>query len=198
MLQSTNHRAVEPIIATLLVVAITVVGGILVFVFTQSFFSEEQIVGPTFDNLEIFGYNAQDLAVNGHNGEALFCGSAPPASNDMTDGDCLMIFVTNKGDKSATIDKVRVFGSTYSQNSGGNGSCQTTEGSFSIHEGDSLTDTVIVTPNTDASVCVVYDADGKTGVIKIGRTIPVQIQTSNGQVSQINIVNGASRACPCV
>ena len=39
----TKSRAVSPIIATLLLVAITVVGGTIIFVFSQSFFNTTQI-----------------------------------------------------------------------------------------------------------------------------------------------------------
>ena len=44
----SNHRAVAPVIATLLMVAIAVVGGTIIFVFSQGFFSSSQISGrPT-------------------------------------------------------------------------------------------------------------------------------------------------------
>jgi len=41
----TSRRAVAPVIATLLLVAIAVVGGSIVFVFSQGFFSSAQISG---------------------------------------------------------------------------------------------------------------------------------------------------------
>jgi len=185
-----KHRAVAPIIATLLMVAIAVVGGILIFVFTQGFFSESQVVGPTFDNLEIFGYDARDTGVESYDGFTLSsCGD--DSGNNLIDGDCLAIFVTNKGDKAGTIDKVRVFGDTYSLVAGGSDTCTGTPGTFNIMEDDG-DDVAIVNPNRDVTVCIVYEDDA-TGIVKIGRTIPVQLQTGNGQTSQINVVNGALR-----
>ena len=41
-----SQRAVAPIIATLLMVAISVVGGILIFVFAQGFFTDTNIQTP--------------------------------------------------------------------------------------------------------------------------------------------------------
>ena len=183
-----KHRAVAPIIATLLMVAIAVVGGILIFVFTQGFFSEGQVVGPTFDNLEIFGYDARDDGVETFDGTDITC-AGETTTNRMADDDCLVIFVTNKGDKASTIDKVRVFGDTYSQ--AADACTAGSPGEFNLYD-DTTTDIAIVNPNKDVSVCIVY-SDADTGEIKIGRTIPVQLQSGNGQTSQVNVINGALR-----
>ncbi|MEK0367486.1 MAG: archaellin/type IV pilin N-terminal domain-containing protein, partial [Nitrosopumilus sp.] len=57
----TSRRAVAPVIATLLLVAIAVVGGSIVFVFSQGFFSSAQISGaPQIESLRIIGYDATD------------------------------------------------------------------------------------------------------------------------------------------
>ena len=53
----TNRRAVAPVIATLLMVAIAVVGGTIIFVFSQGFFSQSQISGnPSIESVKILGY----------------------------------------------------------------------------------------------------------------------------------------------
>ena len=58
----TSRRAVAPVIATLLLVAIAVVGGSIVFVFSQGFFSSAQISGaPQIESLQITGYDATDV-----------------------------------------------------------------------------------------------------------------------------------------
>ena len=59
----TSRRAVAPVIATLLLVAIAVVGGSIVFVFSQGFFSSAQISGaPQIESLQVIGYDASDVA----------------------------------------------------------------------------------------------------------------------------------------
>ncbi len=63
-------RGVAPVIATLLLVAIAVVGGSIIFVFAQGFFSSAQVSGsPTIELVKIIGYDARDvLKVKAHDG----------------------------------------------------------------------------------------------------------------------------------
>jgi len=73
----TNRRAVAPVIATLLMVAIAVVGGTIIFVFAQGFFSQAQISGtPSIESVKIIGYDARDIsALRAHDGQTM-----PPLS----------------------------------------------------------------------------------------------------------------------
>ena len=185
--KTSNHKAVAPIIATLLMVAIAVVGGILIFVFTQGFFADEQVVGPTVDNIRIFGYNTVDgvSTVDDYNGENF--GACGAFSNTLTLNDCFAIFIENLGDKPVAIQAVRVFGETYTPSSTSN-ACAATSGEFTMHTAPGATISIL-NPNTQASLCIEYNGND----IKAGRTIPVQVETSNGQSSQINIINGAVR-----
>ncbi|HSB50681.1 MAG TPA: archaellin/type IV pilin N-terminal domain-containing protein, partial [Nitrosopumilaceae archaeon] len=58
--QTRKNRAVAPVIATLLMVAIAVVGGTIIFVFAQGFFSQSQISGtPSIESVKILGYDAR-------------------------------------------------------------------------------------------------------------------------------------------
>ena len=100
----TSRRAVAPVIATLLLVAIAVVGGSIVFVFSQGFFSSAQISGaPTIESLQINGYDASDVDnLQLHDGsdidqqltQTVFSG----APNDgLLTGERVAIYVTNQG-----------------------------------------------------------------------------------------------------
>ncbi len=56
-----HRRGVAPVIATLLLVAIAVVGGSIIFVFAQGFFSTSQVSGtPAIEFIKIIGYDARD------------------------------------------------------------------------------------------------------------------------------------------
>jgi len=68
--KSFPRRGVAPVIATLLLVAIAVVGGSIIFVFAQGYFSTSQVSGtPTIELIEIIGYDARDvLKVKAHDG----------------------------------------------------------------------------------------------------------------------------------
>ena len=64
-----ERRGVAPIIVTLLMVAIAVVGGILIFVFAQGFFSSSQVEGPAIESVTMIGYDTRDVAaVENHAG----------------------------------------------------------------------------------------------------------------------------------
>ena len=70
-----TRRAVAPIIATLLLVAIVAVGAGVIFAFSQGFFSEQQIssVG-TIESLTVTGYDARDIADILREKTAFICG----------------------------------------------------------------------------------------------------------------------------
>ena len=52
-----KRRAVSPIIATLLLVAIAVVGGAIIFSFSQGYFASTQLSGPpAVDLINVLGY----------------------------------------------------------------------------------------------------------------------------------------------
>ena len=58
-----TKRGVAPVIATLLLVAIAVVGGTIIFTFTEGFFSSAQISGSTVvESLTILGYDARTVS----------------------------------------------------------------------------------------------------------------------------------------
>ena len=56
-----TRRAVSPIIATLLLVAIAVVGGAIIFSFSQGYFASTQLSGPpAVDLVNVLGYDLSD------------------------------------------------------------------------------------------------------------------------------------------
>ena len=97
-----KRRSVAPVIATLLMVAIAVVGGMLVFVFAQDFFtSTDSMTGPTIELLQIFGYDARDVAddplVGIENDEGDGCTVKGTAGGDLEDEDTIALYVRNLG-----------------------------------------------------------------------------------------------------
>jgi len=128
IIQSRERRAVAPIIATLLMVAIAVVGGILIFVFAQGFFTDTNIAGPSIDSLEIFGFDARDSGLIGapicsaatsrasHTGTCITSVGATASTantNRLNEGDPILIYVRNSGGKAVTVSSVNVAGRTY-------------------------------------------------------------------------------------
>jgi len=116
----TSRRAVAPVIATLLLVAIAVVGGSIVFVFSQGFFSSAQISGaPQIESLQIDGYDASDVNnLQLHDGSLVDQQATPNifsgvASNGLLTGERVAVYVTNQGVSQAALTEVRFAGSVY-------------------------------------------------------------------------------------
>ena len=111
----TSRRAVAPIIATLLLVAIAVVGGSIIFVFSQGFFSSAQVSGaPQIESLRITGYDARDsAALTLH--DALDSGVAEGVSNNgLAQGERVAIYLQNNSVQKVTLNEIRLAGTVYS------------------------------------------------------------------------------------
>ena len=186
-------------------VAVAVVGGILIFVFTQGFFADEQVTGFKADSLYVAGYNAKDSTsedLSDSGGTTLQC---PNAKLDgvLSSGDCLLLFVDNRGPDPLAIGEVRVYGTSYTPStnvtladdpaggptcddgkSAGGGTINDRE--FRVYTSASVSN-LIVEPNTSSVLCVTYFGND----VKAGKTIPVQIVTENGQILLENVRNGA-------
>ena len=92
----TSHKAVAPVIATLLMVAIAVVGGTIIFVFSQGFFSSSQISGtPQIEAVKIEGYDARAIInLQMHNGNLMVATSGDTDSN-VEVNERVAVYVTN-------------------------------------------------------------------------------------------------------
>lgn len=114
----TSRRAVAPIIATLLLVAIAVVGGSIVFVFSQGFFSSAQVSGaPNIESLKFTGYDATDGALlKLHDGVSTGVATGV-TGNGLATGERIAIYVQNQGVNKVTLGEIRFAGSVYSYSS---------------------------------------------------------------------------------
>ena len=111
----TSRRAVAPIIATLLLVAIAVVGGSIIFVFSQGFFSSAQVSGaPQIESLRITGYDARDsAALTLH--DAFDSGVAEGAPNNgLAQGERVAVYLQNNSVQKVTLNEIRLAGTVYS------------------------------------------------------------------------------------
>ena len=214
-----SQRAVAPIIATLLMVAISVVGGILIFVFAQGFFTDTSVQTPQIESLEIFGYDARDrAALRTHIFDptaAEAAGAGTPtisaiASNNLKDDDAITVFVRNKASSLLTIETVKVFGAEYGYSTGitspttlststpatSTSTGATTDSSttrfFAIStDGLKTTSGPQIGPGQDATIIIRYD-EFTNGKVKIGRPIPVVIVTGGGSTFTKQVQNGVT------
>ena len=111
-----SRRGVAPIIATLLLVAIAVVGGSMIFVFSQGYFSNTQVSGAMEPELvKIFGYDTRDVkTLKIHNGLDIdpdsCCGVADGKKNI---DERITLYIQNNSAKPITIEELRFGGVEY-------------------------------------------------------------------------------------
>ena len=202
----TSRRAVAPVIATLLLVAIAVVGGSIVFVFSQGFFSSAQISGsPNIESLKITGYDATDgAALQLHNG--LDSGVAQGlVDNKLAPGERIGVYVQNNSVQKVTLSEIRFAGTVYTfvpgpaaplnqiDAYGGVGALTNSTAGYMIAlTGDGIlaADVVDATsaeiePGQQATIIIQLDEN-----IKIGRDAQFKLSTGNGAVFVGTVIIG--------
>ena len=212
--RKSSKKAVAPIIATLLMVAIAVVGGILIFVFAQGFFTDTQIQGPAIDSIEIFGYDARDAgdignpkcaaptSLSSHLGtDGCITGATGAADGKLSDGDGIMIYVRNKGAGDVVIDTVRVRGEAYEADPSGAVVAGSNPANLDFCVVAPIPGTAdasaacippIIRSGEERSIYIDYEAANE-GPVKIGRPILIKIVTGNGATFPLNLQNGVVR-----
>jgi len=111
----TSHKAVAPVIATLLMVAIAVVGGTIIFVFAQGFFSSSQISGtPQIELVQILGYDARAVTnLQMHDGNDMIA-TAGGIDPNVEAGDRVAIYITNNSVQTIVLGEIAFGGFEYS------------------------------------------------------------------------------------
>jgi len=182
-------------------VAIAVVGGMLVFVFSQDFFTAtDTMTGPTIEILRIFGYDVRDVGNNLiENHEGATCNVVGAAGATLADEDVFAVYVRNLGSNDVIIGDVSVnnvkglvvadtaLASTVAIHPVGpewavitTATCGTgTAGSGKV-----------IGAGRDATILIAYDTTTFGDPVKIGRPIFLKVETSSGNIFTKQIVNG--------
>lgn len=180
----TSRRAVAPIIATLLLVAIAVVGGSIVFVFSQGFFSSAQVSGsPNIESLKFTGYDASDgVDLLNHDGTTYVAGNT--AGNGLVLGEEVTVYLQSNSVGKVTLGEVRFGGSVYNYTSG-----SPTNGQYRVlttGPGSFLgTSSAELQPGQQVSIVMQLGEN-----IKNGRDTQFKLTTANGAVFVGTIIAG--------
>jgi len=110
-----SSRAVAPVIATLLMVAIAVVGGTIIFVFSQGFFNQAQVSGtPTIESVKILGYDARDVAkLTAHDGLQMAVDGSDATAQGKNVGEYVVVYIKNDSSGQVLFAEIRLGGATY-------------------------------------------------------------------------------------
>jgi len=198
--RTRKHRAVAPVIATLLMVAIAVVGGSIIFVFSQGFFSQAQISGtPTIELIKIVGYDARDVsALQTHDGgPMLLANSGGDADSASEKHERIAVYLKNDSVQKMLIAELRFGGTVYNYT---NTATLDAHGALSSIPGgsydvwlteDGILDVMLtegaaeLQPGQTATVILALDTDFKTG-----RDTQFKLTTTNGAVFVGTVVIG--------
>ena len=187
-----SRKGVAPIIATLLLVAIAVVGGAIVFAYSQNFFSTSQISGrPTIEAVKIVGYDARAIPLlNNQNGVPFSTGGDNGDAVKNSD-ESLAVYVKNDSVQSITISELRFGGATYAYvTNQANYAAAMTAGQYTlggIGPGDGIVDNPVaeIQPGQTVSVVLALNED-----MKSGRGTQFKLTTTNGAVFVNTVVIG--------
>ncbi|MCV0366905.1 MAG: hypothetical protein K5798_06565 [Nitrosopumilus sp.] len=180
----TSRRAVAPVIATLLLVAIAVVGGSIVFVFSQGFFSSAQISGsPNIESLKFTGYDATDgTTLLNHDGTTFAAGNAP--GNGLIIGEEVSVYLQSNSVGKVTLGEVRFGGAVYNYNATASG-----PGSYQVlTTGPNTfltTSSAELQPGQQVTIVMTLGEN-----IKNGRDTQFKLTTANGAVFVGTIIAG--------
>ena len=188
--RNRSHRAVAPIIATLLMVAIAVVGGVMVYIFTQGFFGSTSSTAPTVDALASVGYDFRETTPvtydDGTNAGTGIGQAATPAGS-ITTGEYGALYVKNGGTGKLTITKVEVSGAEFTFKSSG---AIDADKQFQLWKrvgvaSESQQSTASLNAGEIGTLILRFSAD--TGTYN-GRTLSVKVSTGSGGVFNFPVV----------
>ena len=183
-------------------VAIAVVGGTIIFVFSQEFFNVAQISSgfPSFEIVKVLGYDARDVSkLTTHDGLQTF----KPYSGGDGDGlfeknERIAIYVTNNSQQPITIAEISFGGTVYEyanaeglQSVGDESSIPGGTYDFWLGKGDENHDVLL-----QEGVPVIESGDSVTTILaldsnfKLGRDVSFKITTSNGAIFMGTIIMG--------
>jgi hypothetical protein len=176
-----------------LLVAIAVVGGAIVFAYSQNFFSSSQISGrPTIEAVKILGYDARAVAQLENQNGVLF------ATSDNGDGDAnkdqgesLAVYIKNDSVQSITISELRFGGATYSYATPTPGNLNAlVNGTYTVAgvgAGDGIITNPVaeIQPGQTVSAVLSLSED-----MKSGRDTQFKVTTTNGAVFVNTVVIG--------
>ena len=190
--RTRKHRAVAPVIATLLMVAIAVVGGTIIFVFSQGFFNQAQVSGtPTIESVKILGYDARDIAsLTAHDGLTMTAVASDPNNQGKNVGEYVVVYIKNDSSGQVLFSEIRLGGAVYTYVFPGPvvDYNLATVGTYAVMDNstDSILDQAGVAQSGE-TIGILFDLSDN---FPIGRDTQFKLTTTNGAVFVGTVVMG--------
>jgi len=181
------HRAVAPIIATLLLIAIAIVGGTIISIYSQQIIISAQVSGgPSIELIKFLGYDTRDVSVLVDSEDIhLQVYSGGFEDNFKTVGERVAIYVQNHSVNTLVINELRLAGNVYTFTENVD-----TLGFYITNTAPAIGEYVVLleTPNVLLDSSVPYIEPGQTvtlvmsldEIIKIGRQAQLKITSNHG------------------
>ena len=192
---NSRHGAVAEIIATLMLVAIAVAAGIILFAFSQGFFNQAQISGaPAVESVRILGYDARDIAnLVAHDGLTMTIISSDVNVQGKNVGENIIVYVQNDSSEQVIFSEIRLGGTVYTyvfpglvlDFTVGSG------GTYAVMDNSthSILDQVGVAQSGE-TIGIIFDLNDN---FPAGRDIQFQLTTTNGAVFVGTVVIGQNK-----
>ncbi len=190
--RTRKHRAVAPVIATLLMVAIAVVGGTIIFVFSQGFFNQAQISGtPAIESVKILGYDARDVnLLNAHDGVTMTADSGDPTAQGKNVGERIVVFIKNDSVNQILFAEIRLGGTVYTYQTSATipDHPATNAGNYAIMSNSTaILQELVGSAQAGQTVGVLFDLNDN---FPVGRDTQFKLSTTNGAVFVGTVVMG--------
>lgn len=170
----TAKRGVSPIIATLMLVAVSVIGGVVMYTYFQNISTKtaSQSIAP--ENIQLLGYDIRQVnPITNHLG-----GGIANANNASTIT-YAALYVKNNSPSPIEISRVYVNGAAYTFNSGA-----LNQGQFHVGSSVSSGGKTINLGSTDTLLLRFH------GAITSGTNLSIVIETNSGQQFKYTVVAG--------
>ena len=188
--KNNKKRGVAPVIATLLLVAIAVVGGTIIFTFSQGFFSSAQISGaPTIEAITILGYDARTVTeLQSHDGNDMAINSGGNGNPISEFDERIAVYIRSDSAQAIAISELSFGGTIYNYTiitgntlTDWNDPVDLTPGKYSIltKSPDSILSLEAPAIQSGQTVTFLLDLDSD---LRVGRGTQFKMTTTNGGV----------------
>jgi hypothetical protein len=173
-----------------LLVAIAVVGGAIVFAYSQNFFSSSQISGrPTIEAVKILGYDARAVSPLENQNGAPFATGVTDNDANKDQGEPVAVYIKNDSVQSITISELRFGGAIYVYATPGTlgvlGNGTYTIAGVGAGDGIITNPVAEIQPGQTVSAVLALSED-----MKSGRDTQFKVTTTNGAVFVNTVVIG--------